>query len=85
MVGGAYFFENIMKKYENTGKNTLKFSISRMTGVEPLRYEVAPGDVCDIPDGYCRESFFKAKGLLDLKPAKAVKSKVNKPKSAKEE
>lgn len=41
-----------MARYRNESEGTYKFTIWGSPGLAPKEYTVAPGEVCDIPDGY---------------------------------
>ena len=41
-----------MARYRNESEHTYKFRIWGSPGLAPKDYAVAPGEVCDVPDGY---------------------------------
>ncbi len=60
-------------KYKNVGNKTVRFVIAHKPEFAPEQFEVAPGDVCEIPAGYCqkqgeRPSFIERRGNGMLVP-----------------
>jgi hypothetical protein len=46
-------------KMKNTGDRTYTLEIGGMPGQAPTVYEIKPGDVCDLPAGYCTAAFLE--------------------------
>lgn len=51
---------------KNTSAQNAKFHIDREPGQPPTVYDVPPGEVVDIPDGYCKP--YKGAGNRDMPP-----------------
>lgn len=51
---------------KNTSAANAKFQIDRQPGQPPVVYDVPPGEVVDIDDGYCKP--YKGAGNRDLPP-----------------
>lgn len=43
-----------MKKLINKTDRVISFVIGQDPGQPPLKYEVAPGEVCEVAEGYCK-------------------------------
>ena len=61
-------------KYKNVGNETVRFTIATRAGFAPEVFEVAPGECCEVPAGYCksdgaRRSFIDRRGRGMLVPA----------------
>lgn len=41
----------------NTSDKTYKFEIGHMPGQPPTKYDVAPGETCEVPAGYCQAAY----------------------------
>lgn len=68
-----------MAQYENKSDKEVCFEICDAPGVAPKQYKVAPGESCEVPDGYCKPN---AKGIAiinKLAPALVPASEKAKP------
>lgn len=76
------------KRYRNDGPTSAKFKIYGQPGMAPVEFDVAPGEECDIPVGYCQGTFLKrrAPGLVSAdSPRKESESKIEAKESKPEE
>lgn len=69
-------------KMKNMGDVPYHMEIGGMPGVAPLVIDCAPGEVCEVPDVYCRRNFLEGHAPKLVPYVESVKAPEVKPMEA---